>query len=99
MENDAMGFSKEFQKAFQEFKNSENSRLITEKNRLEALIALPFQEVAKDIENHKHTHYFLKGGRGSTKSSFVSLEIIKGIMENRSSNAVVLRKVGVNLKK
>ena len=40
----------------------------------------------------------LNGGRGSTKSSFVSIEIILGMMKDKNANGVALRKVGVNLK-
>nr|DAZ32724.1 MAG TPA: terminase large subunit [Caudoviricetes sp.] len=45
-----------------------------------------------------HTHYWLCGGRGSTKSSFVSIEIILGIMKNPGTCAVALRKVGATIK-
>lgn len=61
------------------------------------LIAKSFYEVHKDIKENKHTHYWLKGGRGSTKSSFVSIEIILGMMKDKDANAVVLRKVGDTL--
>lgn len=61
------------------------------------LIAKSFYEVHKDIKEHKHTHYWLKGGRGSTKSSFISIEIILGMMKDSNANAVVLRKVGDTL--
>lgn len=57
-----------------------------------------FFEVHQDILKERHTHYWLKGGRGSTKSSFVSIELILGILADQNANAVVLRKVGVNLK-
>lgn len=66
--------------------------------KLSDIIAPSFYEVHKDIKQQRHTHYWLKGGRGSTKSSFVSTEIILGIMKDISANAVVLRKVGMNLK-
>ena len=39
----------------------------------------------------------LAGGRGSTKSSFVSIEIVLGIMKDPNANAVILRKVGNTL--
>ena len=61
-------------------------------------IAPPFFKVHKDIIDEKYTHFFLKGGRGSTKSSFISIEIILGIMTDENANAVVLRKVGLNLR-
>ena len=64
---------------------------------LSTLIAEPFYEVHNAIWAEKCTHYWLKGGRGSTKSSFVSLEIVLGMMKHEDSNAVILRKIGVHL--
>ena len=64
---------------------------------LTQVIAKSFFEVHRDIKEHKHTHYWLKGGRGSTKSSFISIEIILGMMKDSNANAVVLRKVGDTL--
>ena len=66
--------------------------------RLSEVIAPSFYDLHKDIKQDKHTHYWLKGGRGSTKSSFVSEELITGIMRNSEANAVVIRKVGWYLK-
>lgn len=40
----------------------------------------------------------LKGGRGSTKSSFVSIEIVLGMMKDPQANCIALRKVGLYLK-
>lgn len=51
-----------------------------------------------DIKDHRHTHYWLKGGRGSGKSTFIALEIIAGMMRNKERNAVVFRKVGDTLR-
>lgn len=64
---------------------------------LSKLIAPSFYGLHKSIRAHEYTHYWIKGGRGSTKSSFVSLEIIFGMMKNPDANAVVLRKVGLYL--
>lgn len=61
-------------------------------------ISPAFYSVHDDIVNDRYTHYKLCGGRGSTKSSFISIELIFGIMRNPSSNAVVIRKVGTYLK-
>lgn len=66
--------------------------------RLTDLIAPSFYELHRDIKQGKHTHYWLKGGRGSTKSSFISVEIVLGIMQHPDANAVVVRKVGLYLK-
>lgn len=64
-------------------------------------IAKPFWDVLDDCLEHKHTHYWLKGGRGSTKSSFIGI-IIPLLMaidgqDGIISNAVVMRKVGDTL--
>ena len=64
---------------------------------LKQLIAPSFYEIHNDLKQFRHTHYWLKGGRGSTKSSFISLEVILGIMKDTQANAVVLRKVGQTL--
>lgn len=66
--------------------------------RLSSLIAPAFYSVHHDIKQGKHTHYMLGGGRGSTKSSFASAEIIMGMMSDAKANAVVMRKIGLNLK-
>lgn len=66
--------------------------------KLSELIAEPFYKVHEDIKSGGHTHYWLKGGRGSTKSSFVSIEIILGMMKDTNANALILRKVGLYLK-
>jgi phage terminase large subunit len=65
---------------------------------LKDLIAPSFYSVHNALKREQYTHYWLKGGRGSTKSSFVSLEIILGMMQDPHANAVVLRKVGQYLK-
>lgn len=62
--------------------------------RLSELFAPSFFEVHHDLREGRHTHYYLGGGRGSGKSSFVSLEIIFGMMADSDTNAVVIRKVG-----
>lgn len=67
--------------------------MILMKIKLSDVIAPSFKGIHRDIKKDGHTHYWLKGGRGSTKSSFVALEIIYGIMRDPEANAVVLRKV------
>lgn len=65
--------------------------------KLSEILAKPFWVVHKDVVNKLHTHYWLKGGRGSTKSSFISIEIVNGIIKDAQdgimSNAVVFRRV------
>ena len=61
-------------------------------------MAPAFHNVYKKDRAGKFTHYWLKGGRGSAKSSFVSIGIILSMMRDPNVNAVVLRKVGQTLK-
>ena len=63
--------------------------------KLQNLIIPAYDEVFKDIMQHNHVHYVLKGGRGSTKSSFVGgIDIPLLIMRYPNVNAVCFRKVG-----
>ena len=58
-------------------------------------IAPVFYGVAKDVFQHGHTHYDFSGGRGSLKSSTVSIFVPLILMQkqNRNCHALVLRKV------
>lgn len=58
------------------------------------IIAPVFYPVHRAIRDNTHSSFWLKGGRGSTKSSFIAIQIILGIMRDPESNAVVVRKVG-----
>lgn len=64
---------------------------------LTSLIAPQFYNIHWDILEGRHTHYKLYGGRGSTKSSFISIEIIMGMMQNPEANAACFRRVGNTL--
>lgn len=61
-------------------------------------IASVFDAEFWDVMKHEHTHYWNKGGRGSTKSSFISLCIPILLLTNPNAHAVVLRKVGNTLR-
>jgi len=50
-----------------------------------------------DIVDGKHTYYDLYGGRGSTKSSVISIEIVLGMMDDPAANAVIFRKYAVTI--
>ncbi len=65
--------------------------------RLSNIIAPPFYGVHWDIQDGLHTYYDLYGGRGSTKSSFISAEIILGITQDPQANGIVFRKVGFTI--
>lgn len=61
-------------------------------------IAPHFDEVFFSAINHRYTHYWLNGGRGSTKSSFIAIIAVILIMMNSKCHAVCLRKVGTTLR-
>lgn len=64
---------------------------------LSSIIAPSFFELHKYIKEEKYTHIVCKGGRGSTKSSFISIELILNLMKKKDINAVVLRKTANTL--
>ena len=57
-----------------------------------------FHATIRDIRDEKHQEYVFKGGRGSTKSSTVAMEIVELMKNNHDIHAVVCRKVGNTLK-
>lgn len=62
--------------------------------RLSEHIGPAYKELARDVFQHSHTHYDLSGGRGSLKSSAVSLLVPLILLTNPGTHALVLRKVG-----
>lgn len=52
-----------------------------------------FYDIAHDIFHHGHTHYDFSGGRGSLKSSTVSIIVPLLLVGNPGTHALVLRKV------
>ena len=66
--------------------------------RIADLIAPVFLPVHQDVREKAHSEYWLMGGRGSTKSSFVSLEIVLGLMRTPGANAIIYRKVAATLR-
>ena len=66
--------------------------------RLSDTIAKPFLAVHRDVKAHGHTYYICGGGRGSTKSSYISQEILLLLMQHKDCNAVILRKVANTLR-
>lgn len=57
-----------------------------------------YAPILMDILQHKHTHYVFAGGRGSTKSSFISLAIPLLMLQNPDVHVVVFRKIGNTMK-
>jgi PBSX family phage terminase large subunit len=68
--------------------------------KLSSVLGPAFHDLAHDVFYHGHTHYDLSGGRGSLKSSCVSLLVPVLIMQsdNKDCHALVLRKVGNTLR-
>ena len=62
------------------------------------LIAPHFDITVAGVFNHEYTHHYYSGGRGSGKSSKISLDIPLLIVQNPDCNALILRKVGVTLR-
>lgn len=61
--------------------------------RLSRVLGSAFYDLARDVFDHGHTHYDLSGGRGSLKSSCVSLLVPLILIQNPAAHALVLRKV------
>ena len=61
--------------------------------RLSEKIGSAFYDVAHDVFVHGHTHYDFSGGRGSLKSSTVSVLVPLLLINNPGTHALVLRKV------
>lgn len=91
----------------------ENAKLELERKKLEpdettdgskyngipaTMIAPAFIKVVHDIEQQMYNEFVFPGGRGSTKSSFISLEIIDLIEKNPDMHAAVFRQVANTLR-
>lgn len=62
-------------------------------------IVMPaFHDVLGNVAAHGHTHYWLHGGRGSTKSSFISVAIVLTMLMHPEANAVVVRRFSNTLR-
>ena len=61
-------------------------------------ISSSFVDINRMIDDRDYREYYLEGGRGSTKSSFISEKIIELLENNPKMCAVVLRKVKDTLK-
>ena len=68
--------------------------------RLSSLMARPFDPLHKALRGGEVAELWLKGGRGSGKSSFVSLQIALGLMADKTgqANAIIYRKVADTLR-
>lgn len=66
--------------------------------KLSEIIAPSFHDIAKDAIEHRHTDYVQYGGRGSTKSSEVSIVVPLLMMQHPDVHALVCRKIGNTLR-
>lgn len=62
------------------------------------VISPAFVDALHKFEENIFTEYVFSGGRGSTKSSFISLKIIELIKNNPELNAVIVRQVANTLR-
>lgn len=60
--------------------------------RLTELIAPSFYGLHRELKAELHDEVWLKGGRGSTKSTFTSIQILLGLIKDPEANAVVARR-------
>ena len=65
---------------------------------IKQLLAPVYWNVHRSVQAHTHTHYLLFGGRGSCKSSFVSIEVLLLLLRFPACHALVLRKMGATLR-
>ena len=61
-------------------------------------ISKAFVDLNRDIDNRRHTEYWLRGGRASLKSSYVSLKIVELLVNNPNMCAIIIRRVGNTIK-
>lgn len=66
--------------------------------RLSSILAEPFREAHSGLLSGTYNQIVLKGGRGSTKSSYASVEVITQLSRNPALHAVVMRKVANTLR-
>ena len=62
------------------------------------LVIPAFHDVLGDVMAHGHSHYWMDGGRGSTKSSFISVAIVLLLLAHPGANAVVVRRFSNTLR-
>lgn len=66
--------------------------------KLNEILSPAFKDVHRAVKSGTHDQFVLKGGRGSTKSSYVSVEVILQLVSHPDVHAVVMRRVGNTLR-
>jgi phage terminase large subunit len=62
------------------------------KVRLTELVAPSFYELHRELKAKPQDEVWCKGGRGSTKSTFISIQILLGLIKDLDANAVICRR-------
>ena len=62
------------------------------------LIAPAFYELHEEFKQDAYREYWLKGGRGSTKSTFAGIEVMLGLLRDPLANAVCFRRYSNELR-
>ena len=57
-----------------------------------------FNALSLDIDREEHAEYWLKGGRGSGKSTFIARKILLGMLAHPLASSMVYRRVAVTLR-
>ena len=65
---------------------------------LKNLIAPSFYDLHHEVKQGLYSEYWLKGGRGSTKSTFASVQVILGLLRDPQANAVCFRRYSNELR-
>ncbi len=65
---------------------------------LNNVLSPAFKPVHKAIKNKEYSQFVLKGGRGSAKSSYASVEVVLQVIQNPNVHAVVMRKIANTLR-
>lgn len=66
--------------------------------KLSEILSPVFRDVHTAVADRSYKEFILKGGRGSAKSSYASVEVILQLLQNPEIHAVVMRKVGNTLR-
>ena len=69
-----------------------------EEIRISQLVAPTFYDLHESFRQEEYKEYWLKGGRGSTKSTFAAVQIILGMLRDPEANAVVFRRYSNELR-
>lgn len=103
--SDQLKSMNDLEKALAIKETKEEQQRIAERARLQEVYHLDlsvvpdvFHRMIRDVRAKKHSEYILPGGRGSMKSSTISLVIPELIKNNSNMHALILRKVGNTIK-